>query len=75
MEEIIEITDINGRKKFAIKNSIKIIDHEVRDAIHGGTITEKYVEVIIVGKHRNRRWKEWYPLKEFIARNPNLLRM
>jgi len=66
------IKDVNGREKLILANSLRVIDHEVRDAIHGGTITEKYVEVVVVGRHRNTKWKEWYPLKKFLEMNPNI---
>ncbi len=67
---MIEIVDLNGRKRLV--KSIRVIDHEVRNSIHGGTLTEKYVEVVIVGRHRRRTWKEWYPLEKFKEMNPNL---
>lgn len=69
---LIEIVDVNGRVRLVRRDSIRIIDHEVRDAIHGGTVTEKYVEVVVVGQHRRGEWKEWYPLGKFLKLNPNL---
>ena len=72
MNEIIEIIDINGRKRQVLKSSIRVVSHQVKDAIHGGTITEKFVEVQIISRHRGTSWKEWYPLEKFVKMNPKL---
>jgi hypothetical protein len=64
------IVDGNGKEKNAI--SLKVITHEVRDAINKGAIPTKFVEATIKGKHRRGTWIEWYPLAEFRENNPGV---
>jgi hypothetical protein len=64
------ILDSNKREKNAI--SLKVITHEVRDAINKGAIPTKFVEATIQGKHRQGTWTEWYPLAEFKQNNPDI---
>ena len=64
------IVDINGKEKEALL--VKIIPHQVRDALSDQMVNKMYVEALIKGKHRNKTWKEWYPLEEFQKRNPNI---
>jgi len=64
------ILDSNGKEKNAI--SLKVITHEVRDAINKGAIPTKFVEAVIKGKHRTETWIEWYPLSEFKKNNPDI---
>lgn len=35
-----------------------------------GEVIVRYVEVLIIGK--TRKWKEWYPLLEFMEKNPKV---
>ena len=70
MPHVIEIVGINGTPKRVIKESIRIIDHPVRDAVNGKEIMEKYVEMVVVG-HRGQ-WKEWVPLNLFKKLNPEV---
>lgn len=65
---MIEFYDVNGRKRKA--ESVKVIAHEVPNAITGEMVTEYYVEVVIAGNVR--KWKEWYPLEDFRKRNPEI---
>jgi len=67
---MITIIDSNHREKNAI--SLKVITHEVSDAINKGTIPTQFVEAVIKGKHRNGTWVEWYPLAEFRENNPSI---
>ncbi|NCN28302.1 hypothetical protein GW915_12100 [bacterium] len=64
------IIDGNKRKKNAV--SLKVITHEVRDAINKGAIPTQFVEAVIKGKHRTATWIEWYPLAEFRKNNPGV---
>ena len=64
------IIDGNKREKNAI--SLKVITHEVRDAINKGAIPTQFVEAVIKGKHRDGTWIEWYPLTEFRENNPRV---
>lgn len=65
-----EIIDENGKKREIL--SIKKINHKVPDVTQKDKfIIEKFVEVVIRGKRLT--WKEWYSLKEFKKRNPNIV--
>ena len=64
------ILDGNRREKNAI--TLKVITHEVRDAINKGAIPTKFVEAVIKGRHRAGTWVEWYPLSEFRKNNPDI---
>lgn len=62
------IVDINGKEREVV--SIKRITQQIPDAVNGGIATTKeYIEVAIVGKTRN--WTEWYPLEQFVVKNPD----
>lgn len=61
------VIDLNGKKKKI--DSIKVIQHDVSDAVNGGSVLVEYVEVEVVGKQSN--WTEWWLLKEFKHNNPN----
>ena len=67
-DELIEFVDINGNKRKA--RYLKVINHNVRDAVNDTMITVKYVEAMIVG--RRGEHKEWYPLEEFKKMNPRM---
>jgi len=64
------IIDGNKREKDAI--SLKVITHEVRDAINKGVIPTRFVEAVIKGRHRPETWVEWYPLAQFRENNPDI---
>jgi len=65
-----KIIDINGKEREVV--SIKKINHQIRDAVHGGVFTTKeYVEVEVQGK-TGRVWKEWYPIEDFRKLNPGI---
>ena len=64
------ILDNNGKEKTAV--SLRIITHEIRDAVNKGAIPEKFIEAVIKGKHRPDTWVEWYPLSKFRENNPNI---
>jgi hypothetical protein len=64
------VIDSNGKEKNAI--SLKVITHEVRDAINKGAIPTKFVEAVIQGRHRKGTWVEWYPLEQFRSLNPKI---
>lgn len=65
-----KIIDINGKEREIV--SIKRIVNQVSDAVHKGQyINAEYVEVAIKGKHMT--WKAWYPLTDFIDRNPDVV--
>ena len=64
------IMDGNGKEKEAL--SLKVITHEVRDAVNKGAIPTKFVEAVIKGRNRPGTWIEWYPLVEFQVNNPNI---
>ena len=66
--EIIEFTDINGKKRMG--KGFKVVKHKVRDAINEKMIDTYYVEVTVVGNRGE--WTEWYPLGEFKKRNPGI---
>lgn len=60
--------DINNRKRYGF--GFKIIKHKIRDAVHNNWIEVEYVEVEVLGKRGTH--KEWYPVDEFIKRNPHI---
>jgi hypothetical protein len=64
------ILDGNGKEKNAI--SLKVVSHDVRDAINKGAIPTQFVEAVIKGRHRAGTWVEWYPLSEFRKNNPSI---
>ena len=64
------ILDGNKREKNAV--SLKVITHEVRDAIRKGAIPTQFVEAVIKGRYRPSTWTEWYPLLEFRKNNPGI---
>ena len=64
------IVDQNGKEKEAI--SLRMITHEVRDAINKGVVPAKYVEAVIKGRNRPGTWTEFYPLVEFQINNPTI---
>lgn len=64
------IIDCNGKEKEAL--SVKVITHEVKDAINKGAIPTKFVEAVIKGRHRANTWTEYYPLIEFQINNPTV---
>jgi len=64
------IIDGNKREKNAV--SLRVITHEVRDAINKGVIPTQFVEAVIKGRHRVGTWTEWYPLIEFKENNPGV---
>ena len=64
------IIDSNKTEKNAI--SLKVITHEVVDAVNKGAIPTKFVEAVIKGRHRLETWVEWYPLIEFRTNNPDV---
>jgi hypothetical protein len=64
----VEIIDINDKRRTV--SSIKRKTVQILDAVNGGIATTKeYIEVAIVGKTRN--WTEWYPLEQFVVKNPD----
>jgi hypothetical protein len=64
-----KIIDINGRPKNAME--LKIIQHNVTEAVTGDSISVPYVEAKIHGRS-GRQWTEWYPVDEFEALNPDI---
>lgn len=68
MPEIVFI-DANGRRKTA--RSIRLIKHQIRDAINETTFDEPWVEIRVVGRVRGE-WTEYMPLAEFERLNPEL---
>lgn len=64
------IIDGNGSEKEAV--SLRVITHEVKDAVNKGVIPTEFVEATIKGKNRLGTWTEWYPLVEFQINNPNI---
>lgn len=64
-----EIIDINGKEREIV--SAQRISHQVIDK-DGNPIDEEYIEVVIQGRHRKGTWKEWYPLKDFVEKNPEV---
>jgi len=66
---LLTFRDTNGRLKKA--KSIKLIEHQVRDAINNTMLNELWVEIRVVGKVRGE-WTEYMPLHEFIKLNPEL---
>ena len=64
------ILDGNGKEKEAL--SLKVVTHEVRDAVNKGAIPVKFVEAVIKGRNRLSTWTEWYLLLEFRTNNPNI---
>lgn len=64
------ILDCNGKQKEAL--SLRVITHEVQDAVNKGAIPSKYVEAVIKGQNRPETWTEWYPLVEFQVNNPDV---
>lgn len=64
------ILDCNGKSKEAL--SLRVITHDVADAINKGAIPTKFVEALIKGKNRPDTWTEWYPLVEFQINNPEI---
>ena len=67
-KKTIPFIDINDRKRYGL--NFKIIKHKIRDAVHNDWIEVEYVEVDVLGKRGTH--KEWYPVDEFIKRNPNI---
>jgi len=66
---MIKIIDVNGKERNIL--SYKRILHASQNGITGEAIDEEYVEVMIKGKS-GREWKEWYPLSDFVEKNPGL---
>lgn len=64
------IIDGNGEEKDAL--SLRVITHEVVDAISGGAVPTRYVEAVIQGRNRPDTWTEWYLLLEFQVNNPGI---
>ena len=64
------VLDGNRKEKNAI--SLKIVNHDIRDAINKGAIPTQFVEATIKGRHRVETWVEWYPLLEFRKNNPGI---
>ena len=64
------IIDSNKKEKNAV--SLKVITHEVVDAVNKGTIPTQFVEAVIKGRYRPEIWVEWYPLIEFKENNPSI---
>lgn len=62
-----KVIGLNGKKKKI--DSIKIIQHDVQDAINGSSIKVPYVEVEVIGKQSS--WTEWWTLDEFRDNNPD----
>jgi hypothetical protein len=60
--------DINGKEKEALR--IRIIDHQIRDAINNDIIYEKWVEIDVIG--RRGIWKEYMKLEDFERLNPEI---
>ena len=72
-----KITDINGKEREIINDSLKIITHEVPaigpHAKPGETVKKKFVQVTIKPHFKTRTpWVEWYPLEKFRELNPNI---
>ena len=66
-----KIVDMNGKEREAL--SLKIVSHQIPDAIGGGiAVVVQYVEAQVQGKHRKGTWIEWYPLVEFQINNPKI---
>lgn len=61
------ITDIDGREREVL--FIERVSHSHMD-INGEAISEDYVRAIVKGK--NRTWINWYPIREFMRRNPSI---
>ena len=61
------VIDLNGKERKI--ESIKVILHDVTDAIGEGVVSEEYVEVEVVGKQST--WTEWWSLAEFKDNNPD----
>jgi hypothetical protein len=64
-----KLIDLNGKEKEV--ESYKLFLHDVQDAVSGGSITEQYVEVEVVGKQST--WTEWWSLAEFKDNNPDVI--
>ena len=64
------IIDSNKKEKNAV--SLKVITHEVVDAVNKGAIPTQFVEAVIKGRYRPETWVEWYPLIEFKENNPGV---
>ena len=62
------ITDIDDKVRNA--ESLVVIINRIKNSVTGKLISEKYVEAMIIGKYR--KWKQYYPLKEFRKKNPNI---
>jgi hypothetical protein len=70
MTDLIIFTDANGRKKTA--SSIRIVKHNIRDAINNTVFDEPWVEIHVVGK--TRVWTEYMSFNEFSRLNPSIAR-
>ena len=64
------IIDGNGKEKEA--KSVKKMIQQSPNAITDELVDEEFVEALIVGKNNNREWVEWYSLKDFQDKNPNI---
>ena len=65
------IIDCNDKEREAL--SVKVVSHQIPDAIHGGIATTAlYVEALIKGRHRKGTWTEWYLLEQFREKNPSI---
>ena len=64
------IIDSNKKEKNAV--TLKVITHEVVDAVNKGAIPTQFVEAVIKGRYRPETWVEWYPLIEFKENNPSI---
>ncbi len=72
-----EIIDINGKKRNVFDDSIKIIEHKVPMkgpyAKPGQMKKVKFVQVKIKPHFKTRTpWLEWYPLRDFVLKNPKV---
>ena len=63
------LIDLNGKKREV--ESAKIILHDAADAVNGGSVSEEFVEVVIVGKQST--WTEWWSFIEFKENNPDVI--
>ncbi len=67
--ENMRLIDLNGKEREV--ESATLILHDTVDAVNGGTVSEEFVEIVIVGKQST--WTEWWSLAEFQDNNPDVI--
>ena len=62
------IIDPEGKERRV--RDIEIISHQVLDEESGEMVAARFVQVVVMGKHRE--WPNWYPLDTFKELNPEI---